>query len=78
MQQYIKLSVYREKAYPQGGAPDARTLRRRIDNGDLPGKREGKRYYVLVDKRTGLELRRPETVKPVNSLAAKVLAKALN
>lgn len=81
MPRYIKLADYRRRAYAAGSAPDPRTLRRRIDSGELPGKREGSgpraHYYVLVDEETGLEARNLRTVRPVNSLAEKVLAKAV-
>lgn len=75
MPRYMKLSDYRRLAYADGSAPDPRTLRRRIDAGELPGKREGcgpkAHYYVLVDERTGLEARDLRHIRPVNRLAEK-------
>ena len=73
---FVPLSKYREHAYPPGARPDVRTLRRRIDNGELPGKLEGKRYYVRVDA-SGLEVRDLSTIRPVNRLAAGVLQRAM-
>lgn len=79
MARYVKLSTYRKRAYHDGEAPDPRTLRKRIDSGELPGKREGSgHYYVLVDDKTGLEAHVLQHIKPINDLAAQVLSKAQN
>lgn len=73
---YMKLADYQRSAYAPDSAPTLRTLRRRIDSGILPGKREGTHYYVLVDAKTGLEAVPPAEIRPVNSLAATVLSRA--
>ncbi|MFI9652801.1 hypothetical protein [Guyparkeria halopsychrophila] len=73
---HMKLSEYRRQAYTPESRPDERTLRRRIDRGELAGKREGSRYYVLVDE-NGHEAQYLASVKPVNDLAGQVLAKAI-
>lgn len=76
MIRYVPLSKYREHAYPPDCRPDCRTLRRRIDRGELPGKLEGHRYYVRVDG-SGLESRDLSNIRPVNRLAASVIQRAV-
>jgi hypothetical protein len=44
----MKLSQYREEYFVTGSAPAASTLRRMIEDGELPGERIGKVYYVNV------------------------------
>ena len=57
---------YRAEAYT-GKPPTIRTLRRRIDNGTIPGERQGCNYYVLVGPNNEL-MPRPETDDKVNAL----------
>lgn len=87
---WAKLSHYRKTAFPEGGAPDPRTIMRQIDRGEIVGERRGigKRapYWVLMDADTGLEVRPHQLigrknmdsagVRPVNNAAAKILEKA--
>jgi hypothetical protein len=49
MMNLMKITDYRSKRFAQGSAPDLRTLKRLIDEGELSGKRLGKIYYVEVD-----------------------------
>ena len=48
MKKLMKVSQYQELYFTEGSAPAASTIRRQIDNGDLPGERIGKCYYVNV------------------------------
>lgn len=50
MTNLMKITDYREQRFALGSAPDLRTLKRLIDDGELAGKRLGKIYYVEVDK----------------------------
>jgi hypothetical protein len=46
----MKINEYRKQRFALGSAPDLRTLKRLVDEGELAGKRLGKTYYVEVDK----------------------------
>lgn len=46
----VKLNIWRQIRFPNGGAPDVRICRREIDLGTLPGKRIGRSYYVDLKK----------------------------
>lgn len=59
---YMKVSQYREKHFVEGSRPSVNTIKRWIDDGELPGKTIGGMYYVEVDR-----------VKPVNPMLLKVL-----
>lgn len=79
---WVPLLTYLRTAYPEGEAPDPRTIRRAIDRQELAGKRSGtgKRahYYVLVDADTGVEAKQPPTqeeIRPVNHIAEQILKK---
>lgn len=50
MGKLISITDYREQRFFNGSAPDLRTLKRLIDEGELSGKRIGKKYFVLVDE----------------------------
>jgi hypothetical protein len=50
MTNLMKITDYRDLRFAAGSAPDLRTLKRLIDDGELAGKRLGKLYYVEVDK----------------------------
>jgi predicted dehydrogenase len=50
MTNLMKINDYREQRFAFGSAPDLRTLKRLIDDGELAGKRIGKIYYIEVDK----------------------------
>jgi predicted dehydrogenase len=50
MTNLMKITDYREQRFARSSAPDLRTLKRLIDNGELAGKRLGKIYYIEVDK----------------------------
>ena len=43
------LSEYRETRFTPGSRPSINTLKRWINDGELPGKRIGGLYYVEVD-----------------------------
>lgn len=45
----ISLSEYRKKRFTEGSAPDPRTLKKLIENGELQGKQLGKVYFIEVD-----------------------------
>ena len=49
MTSLMKITEYREQRFTKGSAPDLRTLKRLIDEGELAGKRLGKIYYIEVD-----------------------------
>ena len=46
----ISLAQYRKKRFVSGSAPDVRTLKKMINEGELAGKQVGKIYYVEVDE----------------------------
>ncbi|WP_020682335.1 DNA-binding protein [Marinobacterium rhizophilum] len=46
--QLMKASKYRENFFCDGSKPALSTIRRWIDNGDLPGERIGGVYYVNI------------------------------
>jgi hypothetical protein len=46
----ISLAQYRNKRFVSGSAPDVRTLKKMINEGELAGKQVGKIYYVEVDE----------------------------
>ncbi|MGB0662828.1 MAG: DNA-binding protein [Pontibacterium sp.] len=46
----MKVSAYRNKYFEEGSAPSRSTVRRWIDNGELPGEVIGGNYYVNVAK----------------------------
>jgi len=46
----IKLTKFRATYFHEGGAPTIKTLKKNVDNGDLPGKIIGTIYYVDLDK----------------------------
>ncbi|MBD0786696.1 hypothetical protein HUO09_10080 [Vibrio sp. Y2-5] len=46
----MKLKEWCKTRFPEGQAPDLRTIRREIDLGTLPGKRIGRTYYVDADR----------------------------
>ena len=50
MTNLMKITDYRELRFTQGSAPDLRTLKRLINEGELCGKRIGKTYYIEVDE----------------------------
>lgn len=47
---YIKPSVYRKKYFAKGSEPSVSTIRRWIDNYELPGTKIGNNYYVDESK----------------------------
>ena len=54
----MKTAEYADRYFCEGSKPAASTIRRWIENGDLPGERIGKVYYVDVGKleKTGNQL----------------------
>jgi len=73
---WLPLSTYLRTAYPEGEAPDPRTVRRQIDRQEIAGKRSrGSRghYYVQIDTDTGLEVRTVTVPQCGSPIAAKVL-----
>lgn len=45
---YLPLSAFITNYFARSGAPCARTIRKQIDSGALPGIRLGKKYFVDV------------------------------
>ncbi len=45
----MKLSEYRALRYTPNSMPTLKTLRKLVETGVLPGKRQGATYYVDVD-----------------------------
>lgn len=58
----MKVSQYRKQCFVEGSQPSVNTIKRWIDDGELPGEIIGGMYYVEVDR-----------VKPVNPMLLKVL-----
>ncbi len=46
----MKATKFRTEYFAKGSEPDMKTLKRCIDEGDLPGRRIGTIYYVDLDK----------------------------
>jgi len=46
----IKATKFRTKFFERGSEPDIKTLKRYIDDGELPGQRIGTIYYVDLDR----------------------------
>ncbi len=69
----MRISEYVERNYAQGSRPSLMTVKRRIKRGELPGVKEGGRWYVLVNEdgtpqqRSGLQ--------PVNALVDRVMSR---
>lgn len=45
----VRIKTFREICFGDGDAPDPRTVRRGIENGDIPGRRVGGEYYVDIE-----------------------------
>lgn len=74
----MRISEYRSRVEAAGVKPeDPRTIRRKIEDDELPGVKEGARYFLYVDTDTNLTVwpadAAVKSIKPVNSLAAKLL-----
>ena len=55
----IPLADFRRNYFADGRAPDPRVIRAWIDSGELPGRRDGRKYYVgaeSFEQSTGNEL----------------------
>ena len=53
---YMGIAEYQKKRFTEESRPELKTLRSWIDNGELPGKRIGRKYFVnitLEEKATG-------------------------
>lgn len=50
MQRLMLVSEYRETYFTEGSRPSVNTIKRWIREGELPGKRMGSLYYVLIDQ----------------------------
>lgn len=46
----MKATKFRLEYFDKGSEPDIKTVKRLIDDGELPGKRIGTIYYVDLDK----------------------------
>jgi len=46
----IKASQFRARYFEKGSEPDIKTLKKWIDDGEIPGKVMGSIYYVDLDK----------------------------
>ncbi|MGO1500793.1 MAG: hypothetical protein ACTHWH_05870 [Marinobacter sp.] len=46
----IKATQFRTRFFEKGSEPDMKTLKRLIDEGELPGQRFGVIYYVDLDR----------------------------
>lgn len=60
----IKATQFRTRYFEKGSEPDIKTLKKWIDDGDIPGKVMGSIYYVDLDRMS----------KSDNSLVNRVLA----
>lgn len=63
---YMSITEYRETNFTPKSAPDPRTIKKWIDNQELPGKIIGGTYFVEVEE--------AEKIKPANHLVSKVLS----
>ena len=46
----IKISQFQKQHFVPGSAPDAKTLRKCIDDGSLPGRKIGGNYFIDMAK----------------------------
>lgn len=46
----MKATKFRTEYFAKGSEPDIKTLKKCIDDGELPGRRIGTIYYVDLDK----------------------------
>ena len=46
----MKATQFRQRYFEKGSEPDMKTLKKCIDEGELPGKRIGTIYYVDLDR----------------------------
>lgn len=46
----IKATQFRTRYFEKGSEPDMKTVKRLIDDGELPGQRFGTIYYVDLDR----------------------------
>jgi hypothetical protein len=46
----IKATKFRKEYFKPGSEPDMKTLKKLIDEGDLPGQKWGSIYYIDLDK----------------------------
>jgi predicted dehydrogenase len=51
MTNLMKVTEYRMNRFITGSAPDLRTIKKLIDDGELVGKKIGKIYYIEVDEK---------------------------
>lgn len=49
MSKLVKLSMWRKERFVEGQAPSRPTCIKAIEDGQLPGKKIGKHYYVDID-----------------------------
>ena len=69
----MRISEYVERNYTQDSRPSLMTVKRRIKNGELPGVKEGGRWYVIVND-DGTPQQRPG-LQPVNALVERVMSR---
>ena len=69
----MKISEYVERNYTEDSRPSLMTIKRRIKNGELPGVKEGGRWYVLVNEDCTLQQR--SGLQPVNALVERVMSR---
>lgn len=46
----MKIRQFREEFFTEGSAPDIKTIKKAIEDGDLAGKKIGAAYFIDVDK----------------------------
>lgn len=46
----IKATQFRTRYFEKGSEPDMKTLKRLIDEGELPGQKFGTIYYIDLDR----------------------------
>lgn len=74
----VKLSEFRRMVYVPGSAPALKTLRARIERGDLAGGTiEGGRYYVDLDEYERATAMRRKLERDRNELARSPLLEGL-
>ena len=59
----VRVSQWREHYFPAGSRPDKRTVRKAIDNQEIPGCKVGGIYYVDVFRFENNLARRPADVQ---------------
>lgn len=65
----MSISEYRATNFTEKSAPDARTIKKWIDNYELPGKIIGGKYFVEIEAASGIEPASHRVLKVLNQEA---------